>query len=131
MSVVDDDLDKILETVALYHDAHYYADVERLERAFHQEAQIIGHYHGDSFVTKRDDYKAVIDADTSPASLGEPTDLRILAIDRTDTTAFVKIESLMRGDVFISMLTLWKASSGDWQIVSGVFHHQESKAQGC
>ena len=62
MSVVDDDLDKILETVALYHDAHYYADVERLERAFHQEAQIIGHYHGDSFVTKRDDYKAVIDA---------------------------------------------------------------------
>ena len=91
MNVVDDDLIKIHEAVALYHDAHYYADVEKLERAFHQEAQIIGHYRGDSFVTKRDDYKVVIEADESPASLGEPTDLRILAIDRTDTTAFVKI----------------------------------------
>ena len=126
MNVADEDLSKIHEAVTLYHDAHYYADVEKLERAFHQEAQIIGHYRGESFVTKRDDYRDVISGDVSPASQGKPMDIKILAIDKTDTTAHVKIESLMREEVFISMLTLWKATSGDWQIVSGVFHVETS-----
>ena len=84
MNVADEDLSKIHEAVTLYHDAHYYADVEKLERAFHQEAQIIGHYRGESFVTKRDDYRDVISGDVSPASQGEPMDIKILAIDKTD-----------------------------------------------
>ena len=54
--------------ISLYHDAHCYADVEKLEHVFHQEAQIIGHYHSDSFVTKRDDYRDVITADAAPDS---------------------------------------------------------------
>ncbi|MBT3624006.1 MAG: hypothetical protein HN526_07915 [Gammaproteobacteria bacterium] len=128
MNVVDEDLRKIHETIALYHDAHYYADIEKLEQAFHDEAQIVGHYHGDSFVTKRDDYKDVLTAESPPASQDEPTYIKVLAIDRTDTTSFVKLESLMRGDVFISMLTLWKSASGDWQIISGVFHVESSES---
>jgi hypothetical protein len=122
VSVVDDDLNKIHEVIALYQKAHYHADTDALERAFHPEAQITGHYKGKSAVTRRGDYKDVLLRGKSAAACGEASYTRILMIDRTATTALVKVQSLMRGDVFISMLTLWKVTTGNWQIISGVFH---------
>ncbi|MBT4889587.1 MAG: hypothetical protein HON65_08550 [Rhodospirillales bacterium] len=121
IEIVDGDLGEILEVLSLYHDAHYYLDLNKLERAFHVEAQIVGHYHDEAFIAKRSEYKAILSSETSSASRNEPTYTRLLSLDRTETTALAKIESLMAGETFTSMLSIWKTKNG-WQIINGLFH---------
>jgi len=49
-------------------------------------------------------------------------------LDITDTTAVVKVESLISGTRFISQLSMLKIGE-NWQIVTGLFHGQENKKQ--
>jgi len=122
MKMTSDQLSSILSTVELYRDGHYYLDNEKLQQAFHPLAHIIGYVAGSELMfLNRAEYLSHLNSHKPPSELGGLPDTKVVSIDVTNTTAVVKVESLLSGARYISQLSMLKVQS-HWQIVSGVFH---------
>ena len=122
MQSTNEQLISILATVELYRDGHYYLDEERLQKAFHPRANIIGYVGGGELMfVNRDEYLSRLSGNKSSAEMGELPDTRVVSVDITDTTAVVKVENLLSGTRYISQLSMIKTKN-HWQIVNGLFH---------
>ncbi len=111
----------ILKVIELYKDGHHHSDLKKLKQAFHPNARIAGYYENELVFEDRDQYLEMLAQEKSSAELGEPSDIKILSLDKTDTTVIVKIKSQMAGSEFISYLSMLKIDD-TWQIINGLFH---------
>ncbi len=121
MKSIRKELESILDTVELYQESHYYLDINKLKKAFHPNAHIVGYYEGEQTFDSRDQYIEILAAEKSSAELGEKPYIKLLSLDKTDTTVMVKIESLISGVRYISQLSMLKVDN-NWQIINGLFH---------
>ncbi|MCF8068716.1 MAG: nuclear transport factor 2 family protein [Desulfobacterales bacterium] len=118
------ELESILKTVELYQDGHNDLDIEKLKKAFHPNAHVIGYYEGELMYADRSQYLDILAADEDSAESEKPGYTKILSLDKTDTTVVVKVESLMAGVRYISQLAMLNVD-GKWQIVNGLFHSEK------
>jgi hypothetical protein len=125
MKATLNELKSILNTLELYQDGHYYLDIQKLKQAFHPKAHIVGYYKEEQPFADRDQYLESLAAEKSSAESGESSYIKLLSLDITETTAVVKVESLIAGTLFISQLSMLKIDK-NWQIVTGLFHGQEN-----
>ncbi|MBI9075410.1 MAG: nuclear transport factor 2 family protein [Desulfatibacillum sp.] len=116
------DLDLIKETVQNYFDGMYYGKVDKLEKAFHTEAFLFGHYHGQFTHLPAKSFFKMIASAPSPDSKGEAFDMEILTIDMTGQVAAVKVRDVYGKMQFFDYLSLAKVD-GDWKIVNKTYHH--------
>ena len=104
-----------------YLDGMCFADEEKLRRAFHSDARLIGYYRG---VFEWDTVDKFV-ADCRSAGglpVGSTYHWKILQIDRTETVAVVKVEDDYLGTRFTDYLTLMQVD-GAWKIVNKAFHN--------
>jgi hypothetical protein len=99
------DTELIQQTVQHYFDGLYHSDVEKLEKAFHPNAQVIGHFQGTLMES------------------GEAYDMEIVSIDQTGEEAVAKVADLYLGFRFTDYLSLLKVD-GNWVIVNKTFYHE-------
>ncbi len=113
----------IENAVQLYFDGLYHSDVERLRKAFHPSAQVIGHYQGQFAVMSLDDFLGIVGGTPAPSASGEAYDMRIVMMDQVAEEAFVKVEDLYLGLRFTDYLTLMKVD-GTWRIINKAYRHE-------
>ncbi|SHJ12779.1 Putative lumazine-binding [Desulfatibacillum alkenivorans DSM 16219] len=116
------DLEMIKETVQNYFDGMYYGDVARLEKAFHAEAFLFGHFHGKFSHMPASGFFKMVASAPSLESKGEPFDMEILSIDVTGQAAAVKVRDVYMKMQFFDYLSLAKVD-GEWKIVNKTYHH--------
>jgi hypothetical protein len=117
------DLELIRQTVWDYFEGMYHSDVERLKKAFHPSAFLMGYFQGNFAQIPLEDWLGMIDKTLAPSKDGEAFDMKIVSADITENIAVVKVADLYRGLRFTDYLTLIKLEDG-WKIVHKSFHHE-------
>ena len=113
------DMEKVVQ---LYFDGLYDSDVEKLKKAFHPEARVVGHFKGRFAVMTLDDFLGIVGNTPAPSGSGESYEMSIALVDQTGNEAFVKVKDLYLGLHFTDYLTLMKID-GTWQIIHKAFYH--------
>ncbi len=116
------DLELIKETVQFYFDGMFYGDMDKLTKAFHKEAFLIGHFHGTFNVMPVQGFIDMLAPATPPSTKGEAFDMEILTIDITGQVAAVKVRDVYGKMSYIDYLNLAKVE-GTWMIVNKTYHH--------
>jgi hypothetical protein len=115
----------VLET---YFDGLYYADTERLGKAFHPKAIYATADETPLLYRTMDDYFSVVAKRESPASRREARRDVIEAVDFAgDNTALARVRCSIGPLDFVDFLTLVR-TDGDWRIMAKVFQITERKA---
>lgn len=119
------DFQDVAEVLAVYFDGLHFADSKRLAQVFHPQAQYVCVTDGTLLYREMASYFPVVDARTSPASLGEERRDEIVSIEFAGpVTARADLRCSIGTRDFIDFLTLIKLD-GRWQIISKVFHYTE------
>ncbi|MBW2179826.1 MAG: nuclear transport factor 2 family protein [Deltaproteobacteria bacterium] len=113
----------IQETIQNYFDGMYHSDTSRLEKAFHPDAHLIGHYKGNLANIPLQAWLGMIKKTPAPAENGEEYDMKIVSMDITGSAASVKVEDLYTGLKFTDYLSLMKIDT-QWVIVHKTFYHE-------
>jgi hypothetical protein len=116
------DLEMIAQTMGMYCDGVHHGDIEKLRKAFHPSASIVGYYQGDLLYDSLGEFLDLVKGIPVPASSGEEYDKRIVSIDVTGTVATAKMAELYLGLRFTNYMSLVKVD-GTWVIVSKTFHY--------
>jgi hypothetical protein len=106
MSKEKSDSELIEETIEHYFKGMYYGDVERLKKAFHPEAHVIGHFDGNFIFNSLDQFLGFIKSAPVPADVG-----------------CVKVEDLYQGRRFTDYLTVLKHED-NWVIINKGYRHE-------
>lgn len=117
------DLEKIAETVEHYFQGMYHSDTERLKKAFHPEAYLMGYFQGQLARIPLEGWLGMIEKTPAPATTGEPYDMKIVSTDLKENVASVKVEDLYRRLRFTDYLTLLKFGD-EWKIIHKAFYHE-------
>ena len=117
------ELELIQQTVQYYFDGLYQSDIAKLNRAFHQNSQVIGYFQGNLLFETLEQFIEFVRATPAPSRSGEEYDMRIVSIDMTGIEAMVKVEDLYLGFRFTDYLSLLKID-GEWVIVNKTFYHE-------
>ncbi len=117
------DLQRIRETVQLYFDGMYHSDVEKLKKAFHASAALMGYYDGNLGHIPLENWLEMVAARPAPSKEGEEYDMKLVSMDVTENVAVVKVRDLYMGLWFTDYLSLLKIE-GDWLIVNKIFYHE-------
>ncbi len=116
------DMHMIAQTVVMYCDGMYHGDIEKLKKAFHPDACIIGYFQGDLLYDSRDEFLEFVTGLPAPASTGDKYEKQIVSMDVTETIATAKITEFYLGLHFTDYMSLVKVD-GDWLIVNKTFHY--------
>ena len=119
------ELNRILETLALYQQGHSELDKQKLEQAFHKKANIVGYTKEELRFANRDEYIKILLGRDPVNKFVEPPYTNLLSLDKTDTTIVVKVESRIAGVRYTSFLSMLKCDER-WQIVNGLFHAEDN-----
>jgi len=104
-----------------YFNGLYHADTTRLAQVFHPDARYVNMIEGDYMNKSLDEYFAMVEQRTPPASRGEVRDDRIFSIQFGGTRmAFVRASMTMMDREYLDFLTLTRDQHG-WRIMSKVF----------
>jgi len=123
MTDIAADISAIQETVEHYFQGMYQGDTDRLKKAFHPGAQVIGHFQGHFALNTLEQFLGFVASAPVPAQTGEAYDMRIVSLDMTgETVAVVKVADLYQGLRFTDYLSLLKVD-GAWVIVNKTFYH--------
>jgi protease I len=122
MSKEKSDNELIKETIEHYFKGMYHGDVERLKKAFHPEAQVIGHFDGNFTFNSLDQFLGFIKSAPVPVEKGEVYDMKIVSTDITGDVGCVKVEDLYQGRRFTDYLTVLKHEE-KWVIINKGYHH--------
>lgn len=117
------DLQRIRQTVQLYFDGMFHSDVEKLKKAFHPTAALMGYFSGNLTHIPLEKWLEMVAARPSPAKNGEEYNMRLVSMDLTESVAMVKVKDLYLGLWFTDYLSLVKIGD-QWRIVNKIFHHQ-------
>jgi hypothetical protein len=117
------DLELIQQTVQYYFDGLYHSDIEKLNKAFHPNAQVIGYFQGTLMFNSLEQFLEFVKATPAPSKSGEKYDMRIVSIDMTGNEAVAKVEDLYLGFRFTDYLSLLNIE-GTWVIINKTFYHE-------
>ena len=118
----DAKVNAVQEAVQLYFDGLYNNDVDKLRKAFHPQAELVGVFKGHFAWISLEDFLAPIGKTKSPAERGDQYDNHIVSIDITGDVAIAKVDDDYVGQRFTDYLTLHKFDDG-WKIVHKAYHH--------
>ena len=113
----------ITRTIDDYFKGMYRSDRALIERAFHPDAVISGHFDGAYRRRTRDGFAEFVSTVPAPEKNGVTYDMAIVAIDVAGDAAVVKVRDLYLNRYFIDYLTLLK-SGGAWRIINKTYHHE-------
>lgn len=117
------DLQRIRQTVQLYFDGMYHSDLEKLKKAFHPTAALMGYFSGNLTHIPLEKWLGMVEARPSPAKNGEEYNMRLVSMDLTENVAMVKVKDWYLGLWFTDYLSLMKIED-QWLIVNKIFHHE-------
>ncbi len=116
-------LELIQQTVQYYFDGLYLSDIEKLKKAFHPNAQVIGYFQGTLLFNSLEQFLEFVKATPAPSESVEKYDMRIVSIDMTGNEAVAKVADLYLGFRFTDYLSLLNID-GNWVIVNKTFYHE-------
>ena len=125
MNTRTNDIDLIQQTIQHYFDGLYHSDVEKLGRAFHPRAQVMGFFNGNLSILSLGQFTDFVKATPPPSENGEAYDMKIVSMDITGNEAVVKVEDLYLGLRFTDYLSLLRIDN-NWVIVNKVYHHEQN-----
>jgi hypothetical protein len=117
------DMQRIRQTVQLYFEGMYHSDVDKLRRAFHPSAALMGYYSGNLAHIPLEKWLEMVAARAAPADNGEAYNMRLVSLDLTENVAVVKVKDLYLGLWFTDYLSMLKIGE-EWFIVNKLFHHE-------
>ena len=117
------DIQRIRQTVQLYFEGMYHSDVDKLRKAFHPSAALMGYYSGNLAHIPLEKWLEMVAARPAPAKNGEEYNMRLVSLDLTENVAVVKVKDLYLGLWFTDYLSLLKIED-EWVIVNKIFHHE-------
>jgi hypothetical protein len=103
-----------------YFEGLYTGDAALLRTVFHPDAALFAERAGQSYHKRLDDYLDGVAARASPASLGEPYRMKVLAIDVTHEIAMARVHVPALGFDYVNYLSFVRRQ-GRWVIVNKVF----------
>ena len=119
---MSDNLVKIENVIRIYLDILYKGDKGLIESVFLQEATVSSVSDGKIISINMDGFRERIATRSSPESVGETRQDKIIMIDiSSPTTAIVKLECMILKNHYTDYLSLIKVSE-KWGIISKVFH---------
>lgn len=121
--MINNDFEKIIETITLYFKGTYHGNVEMLSKAFHPNAHITGIINDEVFDWSLSDFINRITSLPTAEKNGEKYDKEIISIDMTKNTAMVKSRVVVGELIFFDYITLLKIA-GRWIIRNKSFTNQ-------
>ena len=119
---MSDNLVKIENVIRIYLDLLYKGDIGLIDSVFFQEATVSSVSDGKIISINMDGFRERITTRSSPESVGETRQDKIIMIDiSSPTTAIVKLECMILKNYYTDNLSLIKVSE-KWGIISKVFH---------
>jgi hypothetical protein len=116
-------LESIQQTVQYYFDGLYHSNIEKLKKAFHPNAQVIGYFQGNLVFNSLEQFLEFVKATPAPSKSSEEYDMKIVSIDVTGDVSVAKVADLYLGLRFTDYLSFLKID-GEWVIVNKMFHHE-------
>jgi hypothetical protein len=113
---------EIHSLVEQYFQGVYHGNTELLSQLFDAAAQVYGVIDGQPYHKSAADYISGVGQRQSPAALGEPYRMKLLAVDVLGDIASVRLHSPMLGFDYQLYLTFALRPEG-WKIVSKTFTH--------
>jgi len=123
MTADANEITAITKTIDDYFQGMYRSDRTLIEKAFHADGIICGHFDGAYRRRTRDNFAEFVSTVPPPAKNGVPYDMAIVAIDVSGDAAVVKVRDLYLNRYFIDYLTLLK-SGGAWRIINKTYFHE-------
>ena len=112
----------LTDVLERYADGLYRCDTALLRTVFHPNAQYVTASNGELLHLDMDQYFPIVEARTSPQSLGEAYEFHIDSVELAGpVTAFARMRCSMLSSDYIDLLTLIRLD-GEWRIISKVFH---------
>ena len=119
---MSDNLVKIENVIKIYLDLLYKGDIGLIESVFFQEATVSSVSDGKIISINMDGFRERIATRSSPESVGETRQDKIILIDiSSPTTAMARVECMILKNHYTDYLSLIKVSE-KWGIISKVFH---------
>lgn len=113
---------ELAEAARYYLDMLYACDPDMVDGIFHPQARLCTLEAGVPVFRSVEEYKAVLRARTSPASLGAPREDQCLMLDlASPALGLVKVKMRVGHLVFIDYLGLIRLEEG-WRIVSKTYY---------
>ena len=116
----------IREVINVYFESMYESSPEKVHRAFHPAAKIVGYLNGElaeMTVAQFADFVASIDP--SPAASGADKLLEIISIEIAGQTAVARVRDAYIGSLFLDTLSLVE-QNGEWRIYNKLFHIEQT-----
>ena len=115
------DQEQIETVVRLYIESMNESNPDKVKKAFHENAKVVGFLHGDLLQLSVYDFAGfVASQQPSPKEKGEDVVFEILTCEIEGTTALVKIRDEYLGITFLDTLSFLKAD-GEWKIYNKLF----------
>lgn len=115
-------LSALLDAVDVYFRLLHTGDVRLLDEVFHPAASLFDADEGALFVEPLASWRAVVDARTAPADVGQPRDDEILLIDWLSAlSAVVKVRLRVLDQVFVDHLS-FVLDDDRFRIVAKTWH---------
>ena len=116
------DQEQIEAAVRLYIESMDESNPDKVKKAFHENAKVVGFLHGDLLQLSVNDFAGfVASQQPSPKEKGEDVVFEILTCEIEGTTALVKIRDEYLGITFLDTLSFLKAD-GEWKIYNKLFN---------
>mgnify|MGYP006245817115 CR=1 FL=1 len=116
------DKEKIETVVQLYVDSMDESNPDKVKKAFHSNAKVVGYLHGDFMEMSVDDFAGfVASQQPSPKDKGEEVVFEILSCEIEGTTASVKVRDKYLGITFLDTLSFIKVDN-NWKLYNKLFH---------
>ncbi|MFL2479243.1 MAG: nuclear transport factor 2 family protein [Verrucomicrobiales bacterium] len=116
------DQEQIETVVRLYIESMNESNPDKVKKAFHENAKVVGFLHGDLLQLSVNDFAGfVASQQPSPKEKGEDVVFEILTCEIEGTTALVKIRDEYLGITFLDTLSFLKAD-GEWKIYNKLFN---------
>ena len=116
------DQEQIETVVRLYIESMNESNPDKVKKAFHENAKVVGFLHGDLLQLSVNDFAGfVASQQPSPKEKGEDVVFEILTCEIEGTTALVKIRDEYLGITFLDTLSFLKAD-GEWEIYNKLFN---------
>ena len=116
------DQEQIETVVRLYIESMNESNPDKVKKAFHENAKVVGFLHGDLLQLSVNDFAGfVASQQPSPKEKCEDVEFEILTCEIEVTTALVKIRDKYLGITFLDTLAFLIAD-GEWKIYNKLFN---------